>query len=68
MSITVSSDVFCDGDGCSIWVEGVTGPRSDAVNARKNAKRRYGWTITRNGDFCPPCAAERNLVSKDPAP
>jgi hypothetical protein len=51
-----------------MWADGVTGPRSDAVNARKNAKERYSWTITRKGDFCPPCAASRNLMSKDPTP
>ncbi len=68
MSITVSSDVFCDGEGCSAWAEGVTGPRVYPVKARKNAKKRFGWTITRKGDFCPACAAERNLLSKDPTP
>jgi hypothetical protein len=55
MSLTISTDVFCDGDACSQWVEGVTGPRSNAKDARQQALR-FGWSISRAGDFCPKCA------------
>lgn len=54
MSITVTTDVFCDGEGCSQWTHGITGPRTAADEARK-AARRAGWLITRRGDFCPDC-------------
>lgn len=59
MSITISTDVFCDGfEDCSQWIEGTTGPRSDAKAARKNAKR-YGWKRVRGKDYCPDCQKER---------
>lgn len=54
MSLTISTDVFCDGPNCSQWVHGVTGPRTDAVAARIQAKRE-GWAITRKTDLCPDC-------------
>jgi hypothetical protein len=63
MSITISTDVFCDADGCGQWAHGITGARTNAPGARNNAKRLYGWSITRKGDFCPECA--RALLSKD---
>lgn len=62
MSVTVTTDVFCDGvepSGmlCQQWISGeVVGPRSDATGARKTAKRA-GWVrSTANGrDYCPTC-------------
>lgn len=60
MSITISTDVFCDGADCSQWVEGVTGPRTRAEDARKEAKRK-GWWISRHGDFCPECVLEMEI-------
>lgn len=59
MALIVVTDVFCD--SCDeVWIEGPAGPRMDGKMARENARRR-GWTINRNGDFCPDCAraAER---------
>jgi hypothetical protein len=56
VSITISTDVFCDGDGCIHWVDGATGPRTKARAAREHARRHHGWTISRLGDFCPDCA------------
>lgn len=59
MSITISTDVFCDGFAdCSQWIEGVTGPRSDVKSARKNAKR-YGWKHRAGKDYCPACQTEK---------
>lgn len=54
MSITISTDVFCDGDGCAQWVVGVTGNRPHARVARKVAKSK-GWKITTRKDLCPHC-------------
>lgn len=55
MSLTISTDVFCD--RCSGWSTGftVTGPRTNARKARKIAKA-HGWHIGRGGmDLCPDC-------------
>lgn len=58
MSITVTTDVFCEGtrngERCVQWIFGTVGPRSAAGEARKNAKAA-GW-VRRNGkDLCPDC-------------
>lgn len=58
MSITVTTDVLCDGIGCSQWIHGVTGPRTDARSARNNA-RRDGWSVTSRGDLCPDCRPKK---------
>lgn len=56
MSITITTDVFCD--ICSRWIHGVVGPTSDARAARRVAKTN-GWTRRlRNSkmiDVCPDC-------------
>lgn len=57
MSLTISTDVFCDGAGCSQWTHGCTGPRTDAKAARKIAKRE-GWGTAAGRDFCPACVAK----------
>lgn len=54
VSITITTDVFCDGNDCGQWVDGATGMKSRAAAARKEAKRR-GWKITRRADLCPVC-------------
>ena len=58
MSITVSTDVFCDGEDCGQWTNGATGVRIRARAARKKAAR-YGWLITRKGDFCHLCRPDK---------
>lgn len=64
MSISVTTDVFCDGNGCSLWAHGVTnGSRTAAKRARHEAKRA-GWSITKHGDFCPTCAKAREVTSE----
>lgn len=76
VSITVTTDVFCDGtlaDGtrCMEWVHGTTGPSPRAVYARSVAKRA-GWKRTKGGnqparDLCQDCARreeERNAASR----
>lgn len=52
MSVCITTDIFCDADGCGDWVSGVTSSRTDAKGARKEAKR-FGWRCTPVGDFCP---------------
>lgn len=53
MSIVLTTDVFCDHPDCGDWEGGVvTGRRSKAKEARAYAKRN-GWSISRQGDFCP---------------
>lgn len=58
MSITITTDVFCDGggegSGCVGWVTGTTGPTAQAGKARQNA-RRSGWQCDSTGDWCPVC-------------
>jgi hypothetical protein len=63
VSLTITTDVFCDGDDCSQWTFGVSGPRSDAKAARTNAKHA-GWSITRRGDFCPECAKQERIYQE----
>ena len=63
MSITVSTDVFCDICGC--WVEGTCGPKSQAREARRRAKKE-GWLRCHSPfgcliDVCPRCAEEHSL-------
>lgn len=58
MSITVSTDVFCD--DCSSWEDGATGSKIRAKAARAIVKE-MGWKrYLVNGkwiDLCPVCAA-----------
>lgn len=62
MSITITTDIFCDGDDCGVWTDGTTGPRTNAPLARRNAKAA-GWTITTRRDTCPACS-EKEKASK----
>lgn len=60
MSITVTTDVFCD--VCNDWVEGVSGRDfADKENARKHAKQ-HGWIMMywdgKLIDLCPECQKE----------
>jgi hypothetical protein len=52
MSITITTDVFCD--GCGIWVSGYCGVRPNSKKARQEA-RANGWKCESMGDFCPQC-------------
>ena len=57
MSITVTTDVFCD--FCDDWVFGTEGPRQNSTEARATAKR-HGWEriLSYSGsyvDVCPKC-------------
>lgn len=56
VSITVSTDIVCD--VCHDWIHGTSGPRSNAKEARRVAKRK-GWRRTTidgtKVDVCPKC-------------
>lgn len=43
MSITITTDTFCDVRGCGHWTEGTTGRAVDKVGARAAAKAQ-GWS------------------------
>lgn len=54
MTITVTTDVFCN--NCGTWIHGTTAPAMLAVQARNRAKKS-GWTHPKRGvDFCPDCS------------
>lgn len=52
MSITITTDVFCDEEGCGWWIFGVVGKRTNASGARCNAGQQ-GWVHWGGKDFCP---------------
>ena len=57
--IVVTTDVFCDGKDCGVWVHGTTGPNVHAREARIQG-RAEGWVYVcqagRMVDLCPECA------------
>lgn len=57
MSVSITTDIFCD--GCNCWEHGLTGVKMQSVEARKIASGK-GWTKKRgNGtieDYCPECS------------
>ena len=57
MSVVITTDIFCDGDGCAKWDDGVTGPKPMPSAARKEVKR-LGWRHIRRKDYCPDCAVK----------
>lgn len=52
MSEVITTDVFCDVDGCGHWVDGVTGASPDRNAARKIARSK-GWEVRGNEAICP---------------
>ena len=58
MSITVTTDVFCD--WCSAWMEGAISDRAQAKESRRMVYEegwRYRWSKARQKyeDVCPRC-------------
>jgi hypothetical protein len=64
MSITITTDVFCDGDGCGTWTGGVTGFIANPVAARWQAKGK-GWKRINRKDLCPACAEKYRIEHKE---
>jgi len=58
VSLTITTDVFCDEPGCLQWTDGVVHGRSDARSARHQA-RAVGWRCDRTGDWCPEHVKQR---------
>ena len=62
MSITITTDVFCDGDECGDWEHGVSGSKVKVRAARKQVQRS-GWVrVVHDGklrDLCPRCRQKR---------
>jgi hypothetical protein len=58
MSITVTTDVFCDNEDCSAWEFGYVGNVMNVNAARRRAKS-CGWTrknvMGDLMDLCPEC-------------
>ncbi len=55
MSVTISTDIFCD--YCSCWDSAVTVSGINAIRirqARKKAKQQ-GWLYKKGKDICPEC-------------
>ncbi len=50
MSITITTDVFCD--RCPHWAHGTTGPRPAIREARARVKA-VGWRHLKGEDICP---------------
>ena len=65
MSISITTDVFCD--ICGSWTFGAVGSKSSPQAARCNA-RRQGWLRCRSpisnkmSDICDVCAKEYGLI------
>ena len=65
MSITITTDVFCD--CCGEWTAGTTGPDQNSRGARELA-RMAGWIRTRDKsrfdgetvDLCPECQDKKH--------
>lgn len=65
MSVTVTTDIFCEGDNCFAWIHGATGNRVKSTEARNHAKtngwgrifvdNKYKWV-----DLCPECYGKHN--------
>jgi hypothetical protein len=53
MSITVTTDVFCDHEDCLQWTFGAVGERVQARAARARARTEEGWTVREGLDICP---------------
>lgn len=65
MSITITTDIFCD--ICGWWICGATGHKVNVQKARRVARQK-GWFRCRSpisgqmSDICDNCAKECNLV------
>lgn len=64
MSITITTDVFCD--MCSEWIHGATGPKPFPKRSRALAFSAGWGRLKRNGrtlDLCPTCLEDERQGS-----
>lgn len=54
MSFTITTDVFCDAEGCGDWVAGVSKTTIQKTKAWKRAEY-CGWTKVDGKHLCPLC-------------
>lgn len=77
MSITVTTDVFCD--GCGNWINGVYTHNRAAITRARSVALRNGWKVVTDSthlkrDYCPDCAAALDLppaerpTTEEPSP
>ncbi len=60
MSVTITTDVFCD--QCGNWAHYGTHPTKAVIAEALRGARRAGWTVKRDGSCtCPQC----NGIDKD---
>lgn len=56
MSIVYTADVFCDGDDCSQWTNGVSSAWPPThKQARTEHAPHEGWLFHKGRDYCPAC-------------
>lgn len=56
MSLSVTTDVFCDGPDCRRWQYGTQGRlRAEGREARRVVQREAGWVYRDGLDLCPAC-------------
>jgi len=56
MSIVYTADVFCDGNDCSQWTNGVTGAKPPEKWRVRMQARAGRWVRVGGKDYCPACA------------
>ncbi|WP_109479144.1 hypothetical protein [Paraburkholderia sp. C35] len=62
MSVVYTADVFCDGDGCSMWTHGATAADPPTMReARANAAKDR-FVRHKGKDYCPSCAKSLGLL------
>lgn len=66
MSLTITTDVFCDAPDCLAWIGGTTGARTDALGARRAAKM-HGWVRRNRKDLCPEHADSGPVAPMEPS-
>ncbi len=58
MSISVTTDVFCNGCNEMCWEWGCTEGRQNIPSARRQVKS-IGWSYSKGKDYCPECTERR---------
>lgn len=56
MSYTKNVTIWCDGEDCGCWENGMA---PNVAKARRFVQREKGWVRIGNRDFCPRCAKEQ---------
>lgn len=65
MSIVYTADVFCDGENCSLWTNGLTGTKPPLKWRARAVARRENWQHVKGKDYCPHCAPPLSATRKE---